>query len=42
MLAMPSNQDCKGASPVKIGQSADGEVGIKSLTPFAFKDCRSQ
>lgn len=42
MLAMPSNQDCKGAPPVKLGQSAHGVGGIKSSTPFAFKDCRSR
>ena len=30
MLAMPSGQDCKGASTVKLGRSAPGEGGIKS------------
>nr|DAZ46579.1 MAG TPA: hypothetical protein [Caudoviricetes sp.] len=42
MLAMPSSQDCKGTSPVKLGRSALGEGGIKSPTPFTFKDCRSR
>lgn len=50
MLAMPSNQDCKGASLVKLGQSAHGRGGsnpqplslLRTAAPGSFLRVRNK